>query len=414
MSDKAFEIVIYGATSFVGKILCHYLCDELKDPELRWAMAGRSESKILQLKQELGDTAESIPHFIAEATDEKSLEELCNKTDVIISTVGSYALYGETLVKVCAQSGTDYCDLTGEPQWIKRMIDKYQDSAQASGARIVHCCGFDSIPSDLGVHFLQQLAKQRFGAYCPRVKMRVKGSKGGASGGTIASMVNLYKEASANPQLRKELGDPYSICPPSDSPRTKQPTVDVEFDEDFQSWVGPFVMAAINTRVVLRSNELSEPKYNNSFVYDEATLTGNGPKSKKLAKRISTGLKLIVPVMAIPPFRWLALKFLPKPGEGPSEEQQLNGYYDLIFMGYSENKELLQVQVTGDRDPGYGSTAKMLAQAGICLARDISHDKINGGFWTPATAMGQTLISRLVKYAGMTFDELKITQDKKS
>jgi len=404
MTNNSFEIIIYGATSFVGQILCRYLVEELKDPGLNWAMAGRNEAKILQLKQELGEAGENIQHFIASSEDEESLRRLCDKSAVIISTVGPYALYGENLVKVCAQSGTDYCDLAGEPQWIRRMIEKYHDDARASGARIVNCCGFDSIPSDLGVYYLQQQAKQHHGQYCPQVKMRVKGFSGGASGGTIASMVNLYKELTANPELRKELTDPYSLCPPGHTFQAKQQNVEMEYDKELQSWTAPFIMAAINTRVVLRTNALLEPSYNKNFLYDEAMLTGNEPDSKRKAKRAAMGMKLMVPMMAIRPLRWLALKFMPKPGEGPSLEKQTTGYYDLLFLGVSSNGEQLRVSVTGDRDPGYGSTAKMLAQAGICLARDISHDSVKGGFWTPATAMGQALIERLVKYSGMTFE----------
>jgi short subunit dehydrogenase-like uncharacterized protein len=404
MSDKPFEIIVYGATSFVGKILCHYLVDELADPSIKWAMAGRSESKMNELKQELGESAANVACLIASADDEDSLRNLCNSADVIISTVGPYALYGETLVKVCAETGTDYCDLTGEPQWIRLMIEKYQDAATKSGARIVPSCGFDSIPSDLGTYFLQQHALQQHGHYCGKVKMRVKGFSGGASGGTIASMVNVYKEAAANPQLRKELSDLYSICPESYTERVKQKNVNVQYDQEFESWAAPFVMAAINTRIVLRTNALLDPPYKNGFVYDEAMLTGDAAKGEKRAKSAARGSKMMFIAMAVPPVRWVALKFLPKPGEGPTPEQQLKGYYDLRFFGATDSGETVRAKVTGDRDPGYGSTGKMLAQAGLCLARDRSKDELAGGFWTPASAMGDALIQRLSQYAGLTFE----------
>ena len=261
MSEREYEIIIYGATSFVGQILCHYLTTEYHDPDLRWAMAGRSKSKLNQVKLSLGKPHAETRCLVADAADEEALRQMCQQTKVVISTVGPYALYGETLVKICAETGTDYCDLTGEPQWIKQMIDRYQTLARKSGARIVHCCGFDSIPSDLGVFFLQQVALKQLGSYCQQVKMRVKGLKGGASGGTIASMVNVYKEAAKDKHLREELADPYSLCPPSIDARPSQHQVGMEYDEDFTSWVAPFVMAAINTRVVLRSSALLEPPY---------------------------------------------------------------------------------------------------------------------------------------------------------
>jgi short subunit dehydrogenase-like uncharacterized protein len=407
VSDKPFDIVIFGATSFVGKIVCHYLNEELQDKTLHWAMAGRSKARLNQVTLSLGKPHHAINSIVADASDEEALRRMVRKTRVVVSTVGPYALYGETLVKVCAEEGTDYCDLTGEPQWIRRMIDRYQSTAQGSGARIVHCCGFDSIPSDLGVYFLQQVAKKQFGSPCQQVKMRVKGLKGSASGGTIASMVNLFKEASGDKHLREEIKDPYSLCPPTPEARPTQHSVKVEYDADFDSWAAPFVMAVINTRVVLRSNALLNPPYHRHFLYDEALLTGGEPEGKKRARKTALGLALIPIVMTVPPLRWLALKFLPEPGEGPPPEEQRNGYFDLRFHGTTEQGQSLLVRVTGDRDPGYGSTAKMLAQAGICLALDIPREKLPGGFWTPATALGRKLIRRLIDHAGMQFQLLK-------
>ena len=407
MSNREFEIVVYGATSFVGQILCQYLAAEINYPDSSWAMAGRSESKLNQVRLSLGKPHEAIRYLVADAKDEGALRDMCKKARVVLSTVGPYALYGETLVKVCAETGTDYCDLTGEPQWVRRMIDRYQATARQTGARIVHCCGFDSIPSDLGTYFLQQLAKQRLGEYCQQVKMRVKVLKGGASGGTIASMVNVFKEAARNKQLRKELADLYSLCPNSPVPRPTQRMVGMEYDVDFSSWVAPFVMAAINTRVVLRSNALLESPYGTNFCYDEGLLTGDQSAGKRRARKTAMGMTLITIAMTVPPIRWLALKFLPGPGEGPSPEEQLKGHFDLRFFGHGEQGQTIAVRVTGDRDPGYGSTAKMLAQAGLCLARDIPADETPGGFWTPATAMGENLIRRLIDHAGFTFDLLE-------
>jgi short subunit dehydrogenase-like uncharacterized protein len=275
----------------------------------------------------------------------------------------------------------------------------------------VNCCGFDSIPSDLGVKFLQGHAQQHFGSYCNQVKLRVKILKGGASGGTIASGLNLYKEASADPAIRKEMRDPYSLCPTEQAFTARQHNVSVEFDEDYDSWAGPFIMASINTRVVLRTNALLHGHYAENFKYDEAMLTSSGKKGEKAAKKLSSGTKASMFMMAFAPMRWLATRFfLPSPGEGPTPEQQLKGCYDLRLLGTTQQGERIRVKVTGDRDPGYGSTAKMLVQAGISLRRDVDEGEVGGGFWTPATVFNDKLITRLVDYAGMSFEVESISQ----
>lgn len=215
MPAPDYDVVVFGATSFVGQILTRYLAEHFSgDAEtLRWAIAGRSEAKLQEVKCSLGAAGESIPIIVADAANEAQLQALCAQTRVVVSTVGPYALYGEPLIKVCAESGTDYCDLTGETQWIRRMLGTYEATAQQSGARIVHCCGFDSVPSDMGVYFLQQHAMRQWGTPATQVKLRVKTLKGGASGGTIASLINVVQEAAADPALRKELADPYALCP---------------------------------------------------------------------------------------------------------------------------------------------------------------------------------------------------------
>ncbi len=405
MVSKEFDIVIFGATSFAGQILCEYLLNEYVEPDLNWAMAGRSQSKLRALKTALGEKAEIVPLFIADSFDEVALINLCNGANVVVSTVGPYSLYGEILVKACAESGTDYCDLTGETHWIRRMALTYQKAAEASGARIINCCGFDSIPSDLGVKFLQQEALKKFGTPCDKVRLRVKASKGGPSGGTIASGVNTYKEAAKDPSLREELRDYYSLCYEGHSNKVKQRTINVEYDKDFKSWVGPFIMAGVNTRVVLRSNALMKPPYAKQFRYDEGTLTGDGEKGRKKARLLAWLSKIGMIAIAIPPIRALLLRFfLPKPGEGPTPKEQKEGYYDFRFLGVTEHGDEIRVKVTGDRDPGYGSTAKMLAQAAISLRLEVSKDDVPGGFWTPATAFNDKLFERLKTHAGISFE----------
>lgn len=399
-----YDIIIFGATSFVGDILTGYMMDTYGDQsEVKWAIAARSESKLNDIKEKRG--AQSIPHIIADASNEAQLKSMVEQARVIISTVGPYALYGEPLVKICVETGTDYCDLTGEVQWYKRMVDKYESQAKTTGARIVHCSGFDSIPSDMGVYFLQEKAKEKFGQYCNEVNNRVAKIRGGASGGTVASMVNIAKEAAKDPKLRKELQNPYSICPANHEFHVRQNNIaSAQFDEDFDVWIGPFVMAAVNVRVVHRSNALLENAYGTEFKYSEAMMMGKGKKGKSSAKKMGWGLNIFMVLAALGPTRWILEKFvLPKPGEGPSPKEQEKGMYDMRFVGKTSSGESIKAKVTGDRDPGYGSTAKMLAEAAICLAQT-EKNQANGGFWTPSSLYGERLITRLVKNAGLTFE----------
>lgn len=412
MTTPTYDFVVFGATSFVGQILTQYLADHFsaQTETARWAIAGRSEAKLNEVKRSLGVAGQSLPIIVADAANEADLQALCAQTRVVVSTVGPYALYGEPLIKACAESGTDYCDLTGEAQWIKRMVDKYEATAQRSGARIVHCCGFDSVPSDMGVYFLQQQVNKLYGAPATRVKMRVKSLKGGASGGTVASMMNVVQEAMADPALRKELLNPYSICPPNHGFTARQHYVKAaEFDADFNAWVAPFVMAAINERVVHRSNALSGNAYGKQFMYDEGMLTGAGLKGRLSALAVVAGLGSFMVGAAIKPIRGVMERFLlPKPGEGPSPEAQLAGRFDIRFVGHTDAGQTVRVKVTGDRDPGYGSTGKMLGQAVISLAMDHVKDGAktgrDGGFWTPATMFDERYIERLTRYAGLRFE----------
>lgn len=400
-----YQLVVYGATSFVGQLLTRYLVQTYGvNQQLQWAIAGRSASKLNELKQNLGSGASQLATIIADAQDESALKAMCQQTKVVVSTVGPYALYGSTLVKVCATLGTDYCDLTGEPQWIARMIEQYESAAQASGARIVHCCGFDSIPSDLGTFYLQQQAQQRLGQTCSQVKFRVKAIRGGFSGGTVASMMELFSEISKNPSLRKVMANPYALCPPSNQQKPKQPNLQfAQYDKDAEAWSAPFVMAGINTKVVHRSNALSNYAYGTQFIYDETMLTGKGLIAGAVAVGASVGLAGFVAAAVIPPTRRILQKIVPQAGEGPTPKQQEQGFYDIHLIGLTDNGQRLTAKVTGDRDPGYGSTAKMLGEAAVCLATDISKNDKTGGFWTPSTALGQRLIERLEAKAGLTF-----------
>lgn len=410
MTDARYDLIVFGATSFVGQILSRYLLETFGiGKQVKWAIAGRSETKLVNLKTDLGQAAKNLDMVIANAEDEASLRAMCDQTRVVVSTVGPYALYGEPLVKVCVETGTDYCDLTGEVQWIRRMIQTYEEKAKQTGARIVHCCGFDSIPSDMGVFFLQEQARETLGKTCSEVKMRVRTAKGEFSGGTVASLMNVAREAASDPALRKELANPFSLCPPGHKSTRRQPNVkSAEYDQDLDVWLAPFVMAAINTRIVHRSNAVAGAPYGKEFLYDEAMMTGKGIKGRLAALGITGAMGGFLVASAIKPSRWVLERFVvPKPGEGPSRHAQENGFYDLRFVGKTEDGQVIRTKVTGDQDPGYGSTGKMLGQAAACLAFDVSKEERPGGFWTPASIFGNHLLSRLREHSGLTFELLE-------
>lgn len=407
--NRPYAVILYGATSFVGQITAHYLINFLSNAKnkdgsnVTWAIAGRDEEKLNELQSKLESKVDII---IANSKDSASLDEMTKQTQVIISTVGPYLKYGEPLIKSCAENGTDYVDLTGEAIFIKDMMDKYQDTAKQSGARIVNSCGFDSIPSDLGVYFTQTKAEEKFGEACNVIHMRVKAAKGGISGGTIASMATIFEEVGEDKSRRKQVANPYLLNDDTDVPNVRQDNVSKpEYDSTHKRWLAPFVMASINTRIVHRSNQLLGYEYGRDFKYDEAIWMKDGVKGKLSSYAMSAGLLGFATAMMIKPSRELLSKHvLPKAGTGPSKDEQENGYFDIRHFGQTAKNDTITVKVTGDKDPGYGSTSRMLAQAALCLAQDISKEDVGGGFWTPASAMGDKLIARLEEHSGLSFE----------
>ena len=406
LTTRTYDIVIWGATGFTGRLVMAYMATTYGvNGEIKWAVAGRNATKLAEVKREvLGAEAENLPEVIADSNDEASLRALVSDTRVVCTTVGPYALYGSTVVALCAELGTHYCDLTGEVQWMRQMIEAHQVTAEASGARIVHTCGFDSIPSDLGTYFVQQEMYKAHGVYAPRVKYRVVGSSGGVSGGTVASMMNMMEEASANPGILDIIADPYALNPPN-MPRGEDGAdqTTAEYDKEFRQWTGPFVMAGINTRVVRRSHALLGYPWGSQFRYDEAILTGDGPSGFAKAVLVSGGTGLMNKGAGIGVFRKMLARVVPAPGEGPSVADMENGFFEIELRASSpqDPKKDLTAVVTGDRDPGYGATSKMIAETAVCLAVDDLESA--GGFLTPASAMGGMLISRLAEKAGMGF-----------
>ena len=407
--QRDYAVVLYGATSFVGQITAHYLAEFLSTNKdkggntVTWAIAGRDEEKLNELQSKL---ASKVDIIIANSDDAASLDTMTEQTQVIISTVGPYLKYGEPLIKSCVSNGTDYVDLTGEAIFIKDMMDKYQEAAKQSGARIVNSCGFDSIPSDLGVYFTQKQAEAKFDSACDVIHMRVKAAKGGLSGGTIASMATIFEEVGQDKSRRKQVANPYLLNDDKNAPNVRQSNVSKpEYDSEHKRWLAPFVMASINTRIVHRSNQLLGYEYGRDFRYDEAMWMKDGIKGKLTSYALSAGLLGFATAMMITPSRELLSKHvLPKSGSGPSEEEQENGYFDIRLFGKTANQETIITKVTGDKDPGYGSTSRMLSQAALCLAQDISKETVGGGFWTPASAMGDKLLARLEDHAGLSFD----------
>ena len=387
-SSSKFDIVVYGATGFTGQLIAEYLASRYRnDKQLKWAMAGRSPDKLAHVRDAIGAPADT-PLIVADAGEPASLKAMIDQTSCVISTVGPYQLYGSDLVAACAASGTDYVDLCGEPIWMRQMIDKHEAAAKASGARIVFSCGFDSVPFELGAFFVQQEAKRVFGAPASRVKGRVRDMRGTLSGGTAASAKATFDAVAKDLGLVAILNDPFALTPAfsgAKQPKGNKPV----YEEDLNSWAAPFMMALINTRNVHRSNMLMGFPYGKDFIYDEMVLTGAGERGEANARKVMAANS----EKTGPNAR--------KPGEGPSKEEQENGLFDLLYVAVAPDGRQIRASVKGDRDPGYGSTSKMISECAICLVRDTPD--VPAGFWTPGAAMQHKLIKRLSDNAGLTF-----------
>ena len=375
--NAEFDVIVYGATGYTGRLVAEYLAQRYGvGGEVKWAMAGRSAGKLAEVRDEMGAPAET-PLIVADADDPAQLDAMVRRAKAIITTVGPYQLYGDKLVAACVAAGTDCLDLSGEPNWMAKIIGEYDAAAKASGARIVHSCGFDSIPFELGVFFAQETAKAQLGAYVPRVKGRVRAIQGGLSGGTAASGAATMAAIQKDPSLGMLMMNPFALTPGFQGP--VQPSgMAVEHDDDLGVDVGPFMMAMINTKNVHRSNALLGHRWGTDFRYDE--------------------MSIIVPGA---PTEFSGMENPPKPGEGPSKAEREAGYYDLAFIAIADDGRKVRVAVKGDRDPGYGSTSKMLAEAAICLVKEAQATP--GGVWTPGAAMGGKLVNRLSENAGLTF-----------
>ncbi|WP_374528163.1 trans-acting enoyl reductase family protein [Novosphingobium sp.] len=383
-ADRPFDIVVYGATGYTGRLVAEYLAHHYQGKGPKWAMAGRSANKLAEVR-DLIDAPADTPLIVANSDDPASMKALAESARVIVTTVGPYQLYGEPLLAACVAAGTDYADLCGEPVWMRQMADKYHEAAKASGARIAFSSGFDSIPFDLGVFMLQQQAKARFGAPAPRVKCRVRAMQGGFSGGTAASLTATMTALGKDPSLVPYMVSPFGLTPGFEGPA--QPRSDApEYDEALGSWCAPFIMAVINTKNVHRTNFLLGHPYGTDFVYDEMVLTGPGEQGEAIAKHMA-----VTPMIGNPND--------PKPGEGPTKEERDNGHYDVLFTGEYPDGRTLRYGVKGRYDPGYGSTSRMLAETGIALLSCTAQ----GAIATPGALLGEALVKRLGEHAEITF-----------
>lgn len=388
MASPKFDIVVYGATGFTGQLVAEYLAAHYKgDASLKWAMAGRSKEKLAAVREAIG-APKDLPLIVADAGDPASLKAMVAQTKSVITTVGPYMLYGNELLAACVADGVDYFDLCGEPTWMRQKIEQHEAAAKKSGARIVFSCGYDSLPFELGVFCAQEEAKKAFGAAAPRVKGRVREMKGTFSGGTAASMRAIFEAAAKDQSLIALLKNPFSLTPGFEGPK-QPPGNRPAYDEELKTWTAPFVMANINTRNVHRSNTLLGFPYGKDFVYDEMVITGPGEQGEAVAKKLMAANNK------------LSGADVPKPGEGPSKEERESGHYDLLFVAIAPDGRQARAVVKGDRDPGYGSTSKMIAECAMCLSRDAADTA--PGIWTPGAAMGHKLIKRLEEHAGITF-----------
>ena len=391
--DREFDIIVYGATGYTGRLVAEYLHQHYggKKGAPKWAMAGRNQAKLEDVRTLIG-APEDTPLVVADADSREAMEAMAKRTSVVITTVGPYQLYGDELVAACARTGTDYADLCGEPGWMREQIDTNHELAKASGARICFSSGFDSIPFDLGVFMLQKEAVAKFGTPAPRVKGRVRAMEGTFSGGTAASLTATMKSLAKNPKLISVLQSPFGLTPGFEGPNQPNGMIP-EYDEKLGKWAAPFIMAAINTKNVHRSNYLLGHPYGEDFTYDEMVMTGPGERGQAAAEHVAKQ-----DAFGANP---------PKPGEGPSAEERETGFYEAAFYGGTKDtggENMMVSVVTGDKDPGYGSTSKMIAECALTLTRDVDRDQTPGGVYTPAAAMREALIARLREHAGLTFE----------
>jgi short subunit dehydrogenase-like uncharacterized protein len=402
---RDLDVVVFGATGFVGRLTAEYLAANAPE-RTRIGLAARSRDKLEGVRQALGPRAADWPLLVADAADRGSLDALAGATRAVATTVGPYRRHGLPLVEACAAAGTHYADLTGEVLFIRDSIDRCHATAQASGARIVHACGFDSIPSDLGVLTLHEAAQEADAGELEDTTLLIAGLRGGTSGGTLASMTGQLEDMAGDGEARRIAADPYALSPD----RGFEPDLGDEsdlrvpvHDDALGTWLAPFVMAMVNTRVVRRSNALQSWAYGRRFRYREAIRAGGGPVGAAKAAAVAGGTGAAFAALSFPPTRAMLDRFLPSPGEGPDEETRRTGFYRIEVHARTSSGRRLVCHVAQRGDPGYAATAVLLGESALCLAADDGGLPDRAGVLTPATAMGHALTERL-RAAGVTLD----------
>ncbi|GMH34093.1 hypothetical protein BSKO_01927 [Bryopsis sp. KO-2023] len=416
-SARPFQVIVWGATGFTGKLVCEHIAAEYQG-KLKWAMAGRNQGKLEGVRKDLSSINElckDVPIVVADSADQSSVDEMVSQADVVVACAGPFAKYTATVVDASVRHGTHYCDITGEVLWVRDNIRKYHDEAKEKKVKIVHCCGFDSIPSDLGTFFVTHHVRNTLNKGCKSVEALVEDMQGAASGGTIYTIMDMM--AGMTKEKGKLLADPYSLDPPdSRRGRDTQAALTPFYSSNAETWTSPFIMEGVNSRVVRRSNALLDNAYGKDFGYIEAMKNG-GFLSAAMGSLMYIGVGVVFA------FRWgqaLAMKFLPSPGEGPTKEQQLNGSFKFRYVAETEEPEggkpekvVATMGVTGF-DPGYWGTARMVLECALCQVFDSEKLKeqgvMEGGVLTPATAFGMVAVERL-RAAGFKFD---IVSDGKS
>ena len=397
------DLIVFGATGFTGRLVAEFLQSACAGAgHLRWALAGRSAARLAAVRDAIGAPS-TLPLIEADATDAAALHALARSTRVVLTTVGPYQLHGEPLLQACAAVGTDYVDLCGEPAWMAQMIARHEATARQSGARIVFSCGFDSVPFDLGVCFLQHTALQRFGQPLQRVQGQVLAMKGTFSGGTAASLLATLEAMGRDSAVARTMADPFALTPGfSGPPQPDDP--EARFEPAAQAWSAPFVMAAINTKNVHRTHALLGHPWGTDFVYEERQLMGTGTDGELRARGAARTARLQNWALRFAPTRALIRRFaLPKPGQGPGPQARESGHYRVRFTGSTVQGQTLSVLAEGQRDPGYGATSRIVTECALSLLQDVPRSDTAGGVWTPGAAMGLALLPRLQDRAGLRF-----------
>ena len=410
-TSREFDVVLWGATGATGRRAAHHLAIRAGASGLRWAIGGRNKTKLESVRDGLPAGGHAVHILVGDSHDVAFLAEMTARTRVVVSTVGPFALYGSELVAACAANGTHYCDLAGETHWMRAMMDAHEVEAQRTRARIIHACGHDSIPSDLGVQYLQEAAIEAFGAPCPRVVTRITRMKGGFSGGTAGTFLNAMELRERDPAFAALSVDPYALCPEgerqgADGPDRMMP-ISVTYDPHLKAWTNPYFMAPMNAKVVRRTNALLGYPYGRDFSYAETAATAGGLSGWLAAMRSALFARGFLIAMAIPATRSLLKRYvLPKSGEGPPAELREKGFYELVIIGEMPDGAVLKMRVTGQGDPAVESTCRMLVEAALCLAKDAEQIAVGGGFWTPASAFGPLLRDRITEHAGLSFERI--------